>query len=274
MSRFGKVISSSKFNIALFVIAAVLLLVSVVGGTQAALSYYSDTYLARLSASDIGVALTEDGQQIAWRNYEGSDRWDMQTYVPDGIDESSSANARLFTDLVPAGQMFQVGKKYPVSLAVENTGSITQYVRVSLVKYWEDKDGKKINTVSPDFIELGLNTSVNEDGSAWLLDEEGSTDERVLLYYNRPLVAGQSSSDFCNSVLVDGQIANKVTQEESTTTKDGVTTTTIKNVYDYNGLRFCVEAYVYAVQEHNVVEAIHSAWGSNVSVSNGTLSLG
>lgn len=266
MSRFGKVVSSPRFNIALFVVAAVLLLASVVGGTQAALSYYSDTYLARLAASDIGVTLVENDQKVAWRDYEGGNNWSERTWAR-GSQEN---NAELLSNLLAQDETFQVGKEYDEQLAVQNTGTITQYVRVSLLKYWEDADGNKVNTVSPDLIRLGLNTERMADGSAWLLDESSSTKERTVLYYNRPLDSGDVTHNFCNTVAVDGSIASKVTQTEQKNA-DG---TTITTTYDYNGLRFCLEANVYAVQEHNVVDAIHSAWGRNMTISDGTLSLG
>ena len=267
MSRFGKVISSPRFNIALFVVAALLLLASVVGGPQAALSYYSDTYLARLAASDIGVTLVENDQKVAWRDYEGGNSWNERTWTRDGQENS----AELLSNLLPQGETFQVGREYAENLAVQNTGTITQYVRVSLLKYWEDADGNKVNTVSPDLIRLGLNTERMADGSAWLLDEDSSTKERTVLYYNRPLASGETTHDFCKTVSVDGSIASKVTQTEQ---KNADGTTTITTTYDYNGLRFCLEANVYAVQEHNVVDAIHSAWGRNMTISDGTLSLG
>ena len=47
----------------------------------------------------------------------------------------------------------------------------------------------------------------------------------------------------------------------------------ITTTYDYDGLQFCVEASVDAVQEHNAEDAILSAWGRKVSISNGSLSL-
>lgn len=258
MSRLGKVISSPRLNIALFVVAAVLLLGSIVGGTQAALSYYSDTYLARLAASDIGVTLLENGQKVAWRDYEGGDRWD------------ESRDAKLLQNVTSGGEAFQVGREYDEKLAVQNTGTITQYVRVSMLKYWEDENGNKVTTVSPDLIKLGLDTTPKADGSAWLLDEGSSTTERTVLYYNRPLASGDTTHNFCNKVSVDGAIASKVTQTEQ---KNADGTTTITTTYDYDGLRFCVEANVFAVQQHNVLDAIHSAWGANLNINDDTLSL-
>lgn len=49
--------------------------------------------------------------------------------------------------------------------------------------------------------------------------------------------------------------------------------TFIKTTYDYDGKQFRVEVEVDAVQDHNAEEAILSAWGRNVTVENGKLSL-
>ena len=49
--------------------------------------------------------------------------------------------------------------------------------------------------------------------------------------------------------------------------------TTITTIYEYDGARFCVEAKVDAVQEHNAQDAIWSAWGRRVNIAeDGTLS--
>ena len=49
---------------------------------------------------------------------------------------------------------------------------------------------------------------------------------------------------------------------------------TITTVYDYDGYSFQIEAEVDAVQTHNAVDAIKSAWGVDVDVAaNGNISL-
>ena len=48
----------------LLAIAAVLLLASTVGSTQAALLYYSDNYVANVEVSNIGVSLVENDEVI------------------------------------------------------------------------------------------------------------------------------------------------------------------------------------------------------------------
>ena len=72
--------SLKKAPVFLLVAAAVLLLASTVGSTQAALTYYSDNYSAQVTVSNIGVTLLENGSEISRRNYIGEDKqWDTTT---------------------------------------------------------------------------------------------------------------------------------------------------------------------------------------------------
>ena len=159
-------------------------------------------------------------------------------------------------------------------MSVKNTGSIDQYVRVSIYKYWidenEQKDGKtgKKLKLDPKLIELELdNCDLEGNTSDWLWDSESSTDERIVLYYSKILPSdGEPSSPFTKSVKINRSIVNRVSQEESINTIDGKTYKTIKTVYDYDGMKFCVEAKVDAVQDHNAQDAIKSAWGRDVSI--------
>ena len=50
--------------------------------------------------------------------------------------------------------------------------------------------------------------------------------------------------------------------------------TTITTTYEYDGAQFVLEATVDAVQTHNAKDAIKSAWGVDVNISDdGALSL-
>lgn len=263
MSRFTKAISAPKVNIALFVIAALLLIVAGVGGTRAALTYFSDSYVARIAVSDIGVTLLENGQEVAYRNYDGNDKWN-ETPGPEHI-------GTLLGHM--DGASFKVGYNYKEEIAVKNTGTIGQYVRVSILKYWEKPDGNggytKVRTVSPSLINLAA--AKNSD---WVVDGISSTDERTVYYYTKPLAKGETSSALSSTLSVSKNILTKVTQSESTEMRDGKEYTVITTTYDYDGLRFCLEAEVDAVQEHNAKAAIRSAWGKNVNISkNGKLGL-
>lgn len=102
-----------------------------------------------------------------------------------------------------------------------------------------------------------------------MIDEESSTDERTILYYNRVLETGETSPAFAGRLKIDQSVTAKVTQ----TTEKTANGSKIITTYDYDGVQFCIEATVDAVQEHNVEDAVWSAWGRKVTVNDGILSL-
>ena len=61
---------SPVVTMVLFAVAVVMLLGSSIGGTRAALTYYSETYTSRLQMYDIGVTLLENDTPVSWRNYD------------------------------------------------------------------------------------------------------------------------------------------------------------------------------------------------------------
>lgn len=254
MKRLKRFIKSPTATMLAFLLAVGLLLFSTIGGARAALTYFSDTYVSRVQMSNIGVTLLENGNAISKRDYNKTSdgTWDESTGV-------------LLANMLEKGEEFKVGKKYKEELNVQNSGTIDQYVRVSIYKYWVKKDDKQ-QTLSPGLIDLNL---VNV-GSDWILDKTSSTDERTVLYYSKLLKEGETTSLFADSIKVDKMVASKVTE---TIIKEEGNKKTIKTTYDYDGMQFCVEAKVDAVQNHNAEDAIWSAWGRRVTVNNDTLSL-
>ena len=252
--KFRKFLTSPVTTIASFALAAALLLTSGIGGARAALTYFSENYTSRVQMYDIGVSLLENGTKVSYRDYDSA---------ADG--SWNEATGALLGKMVGENETFKLGVAYPEALTVQNTGNINQYVRVSIYKYWLDKDGNKMQTLSPDLIDLRL---VNT-GSKWLIDQAATTAERTVLYYNSLLRAGATSAPLSDTITVDGTLATKVTQTE--TKVDGGTK--ITTTYDYDGVSFAIEATVDAVQEHNAQDAILSAWGRSVNVSGNTLTL-
>lgn len=242
-------------SIALFAVAALLLLGSTIGSARAALTYYSQTYTSRVQMHSIGVTLLENGEKVSWRDYSerSNGTWNETT-------------GALLENMLAEGEKFQIGKVYKEELAVTNTGSIDQYVRVNIYRYWLDADGKKMQDLSPDLIDLNL---VNI-GNGWVVDEKSTTAERTVLYYDRPLAADATTLPFSDQIKVENGITAKVTQTEE---KNGKYTT-ITTTYDYDGVKFQLEVEVNAVQTHNAEDAIWSAWGRRASVgADGTLRL-
>lgn len=252
--KIKKFITSPAGTMGAFALAVGLLASSSVGGARAALTYYSETYTSRVQMYDIGVTLLENDKEISWRNYDS--RKDNGSWLEEkGV---------LLENMVPEGEKFKIGVWYPEELKVMNSGTINQYVRVSLYKYWLDENGEKVQTLTPDLIDLELQTD-----NGWMIDEESSTEERTILYYSRVLQSGETSPAFSGRLRIDESVAKKVTQ----TTEETADGMKIITSYDYDGVKFCVEATVDAVQEHNAQDAIWSAWGRRVTVDNGMLSL-
>lgn len=231
--------------------SAALLLLSTVGSTRAALTYYND-YAVEVSVSSIGVSLMENGKVVSHRNYDG-DGW------------SSDGTGTLLSGMREEGEKFKPGKTYEENLSVFNSGAIDTYVRVILTRSWVDAGGNKDTNLTPALIGLEL----GQDG--WYVDEKASTPERMILYYTRPLVSGQSTPDFCRGVTIDPAIGAKVTKNE---TLDESGNRIITTECAYNGYQFRLEAEVDAVQTHSGEDAVKSAWGVDVSVAeDGSLSI-
>ena len=121
--------SNHKTTMALLALAIILLAASALGSTRAALSYFSENYTAQLEVSHIGVTLVENGKNISSRDYAGSgDAW-------------KESQGELLKDMLGKDEKVALGKKYEEKLTVKNSGAIDEYVRVSIVKSWTDKDG-------------------------------------------------------------------------------------------------------------------------------------
>lgn len=241
-------------TVALLAAAAVLLATSTVGSTRAALTYYSDNYAAEVTVSSIGVSLLENGEKVAYRDYMHKD------------DQWSEASGTLLAGLLGEGEELVLGQKYEEEISVANSGSIDSYVRVILTKSWQDADGVKDTTLSPDLIDLGI-----VEGNGWIVDEDASTTERTVLYYTDILSVGETTPAVTDTVRIDPSIGTKVIQTVETV-ENGLKTITY--VYEYDGYIFNIEAEVDAVQTHNAEDAIKSAWGVDVAVAeDGTLSL-
>ena len=256
MKKLRKLLRSPKTTIVLFALAAVLIVTGTVGGVRAAPLIESPFYTAGVELRDIGISLYENGKMVDKRDY-------AQSADGSWVQMDTDTGA-LLTGLLPEGESFKIGKVYNEELTVQNTGRIAQFARVNVYKYWLDKEGNKVQDLSPDLIGLELVTGSN----GWVIDENASqTKERIVLYYTNALQPGETSPAFTSTLKVDGKVAEKVTQTKETYTKEGKQYTKITNVYDYDGYSFHIEVEADAVQTHNAADAIWSAWGRRVSVN-------
>lgn len=236
----------------LFGAAAALLLTSTVGSTRAALTYRSENYEMQIEVPSIGVSLIENGNVVSRRDYvDNSWREGSRELLADMLGKDKDGQE----------EKLVLGKTYPEKLWVHNSGTIDSYVRAIVYKNWTKKDGETANTeLSPDLIELNLT------GNGWIVDENASTPERTVLYYSQILPSNGTTPSFSDKLRINPSIGDKVTE-----TREG---NTVKTEFAYNGYQFHIKVEVDAVQTHNAVEAIRSAWGVDVSVgANGDLTL-
>ena len=170
-----------KLPIILAASSAIMLAASTIGSTKATLTYMSDNYLAQIDIKSIGVTLTENGNDVSWRDYKHKDDdWSEATGVLLGDMLKNAGDEKLILD-----------KKYDEKLAVKNSGSIDEYVRVTVQHYWADKEtGDKLSKLDPSKIQIDF----TNDG--WTEDESAETTERNVFYYNSILKKGQTSTDF------------------------------------------------------------------------------
>lgn len=268
----------------LFVFAAALLITSSVGGTRAALQYFSEDYISQVEMYDIGVSLVEksnrDGSTpvISARNFiQNSDhQWNtltgvlLENMLPVGTESAQHVNN--LSPLTVSGVVpFEIGRTYAEELSVMNSGTIDQYVRVTVYKYWVDVNpdgtaGPKRQDLDPSLIELHLLT-----GNGWSIDEAASTAERTVLYYSVPLGGSRSeggfpsiSAPFMDALTVSRGVTEQIAEKRSyTEVRDGVTYRVTTGSYLYDRVAFQVEVQIDAVQTHNASDAKTSAWGED-----------
>ena len=234
--------SFPKITVLLLAASAVLLVGSGVGSARAALTYYSENYSAQMNMQSIGVSLVENDAVVSSRDYVSDNEW------------SGSTEGTLLANMLGEDEKFTPGKRYNEAISVKNNGNIDTFVRVILTRSWQDAEGKKNTSLSPDLIELNYLTD-----NGWVIAEDQSTPERTVLYYTKALPVGETTPALSDTIRVNESIAQDVTKQV-----DG---NTIRYTYKYDGYSFHVDAEVDAVQTHNAQEAIKSAWGVDVSVN-------
>ncbi len=226
--------------------AALLLAGSTIGSTRAALTYYSENYSAQMDMQSIGVSLLENDKVVSSRDYVSGDEW------------KGTTDGELLGDLLGEDETFTPGKKYDEAISVKNSGNIDTFVRVIITKSWQDKEGKKNTELSPELMELNFLTD-----NGWVVAKDQSTTERTVLYYTKAVAAGDSTSALSDTLRINPSIATEVKKQVTETGKGQ----TITYVYKYDGYTFHIDAEVDAVQTHNAKDAIKSAWGVDVNVS-------
>ena len=215
---------SPKATVVLFVLAAVLVGFGGINAILAAPRIESADYRAQVQLTSMNVAVIENGNVI----------------------DGDGAMLKRFAGQGAAD--FKIGQSYDEVISVRNAKrpsstnegeGIDEYVRVSVYRYWTDENGKAVD-LNPAFIKLNFLT---ENG--WTIDEEASTPERTVLYYNDVLPVGEETKPFADKLTIDSAVATAVSG----------------GAYSYDNVQFHVKVTADAVQSHNGKEAMTSAWG-------------
>jgi len=206
---------------------------------------------AQVEMSSIGTSIVENGVVVANRNYVSDGKWDETSGI-------------LFRNIVDVNGNLKIGKKYPYEISVKNSGEIDTYVRIILKKSMYNKDGEKATDLSLDALDLHL---LNSDD--WIVDETVTTKDRMVMYYKKILLVGETTTSLTDYIRIDDSILWKA-EEKNITEKNGYAT--IMMDYTYDGINFAIDIEADAVQTHNAEEAIQSAWGRDVTIdSNGNI---
>lgn len=278
--------------LSLIALAMGSLLFTTISSVRAELSVQSKEYQANMGTNYIGVSLQENviqGEEkdkewntISYRNYDpDNDTWDPAKNAP---------KEQIFTNLE-----LSAGKYHFDQFRVLNSGTVDEYVRVIVYKYWvKEPENATMKAATEDKDpSLDLNMIIldyNTNGS-WIKDTTYSTKEKEIWYYTLPLPAAKEETEdspaveagftdaLINGVKLSDDIKSKYTKTEETVVEketvsgETITFTTITYDYEYNGKSFKVALEVDAVQSRHANNAIKSAWGRDVDAENGSLSL-
>lgn len=243
-----KLLSLKNKPVILLAVAAVLLLVSTVGATQAAITATNkDSYTAKMQAPTLNVSLLENqgtGEDAAFVEIGES------VILSKMLDQSNGK-------LIP-------GKIYEEELKVQNNGNTDAYVRVVITKNWLDANNVPDRTLSPENIKLGF-----DDQGEWILDASASTSERTVLYYKNILSANGGVTPIFLETLQIQNGFDLIVKEKTVSENNGYKVIEYSHPYDGYSMNISVE--VDAVQTYDAAEAIKSAWGVEATLADGVI---
>jgi len=254
---------------AVLLVAALLLLsMGTYTGVRALPNITSDLYRAHFYLNHLQVHLLENGEDVC----SGENT----------LDGATKVTGRLATELGYKSDSelgsVEPGKIYKEEIAAENGQDISQFVRMTIRKYWveTDEDGnvvtttdasgktvpKKTTALSPSLIHL-MNDGKEACDPAWQeVTQERTTESRTYIYTK--LLPGRSGNNrsvtepVFRQLQIDKSVAR--VEDEPEVTKDG-NKTIYTYIYKYDGYAFFIEADVQAIQTHNAQDAIESQWG-------------
>lgn len=204
-----------KKKIILMSIAAALVLTAVIGGTLAGFNTESEQGKTDITTKSLGINLADSNTPL------GEAKLVADAYMP--------------------------GTEAPMPYCITNNvkEGYELYTRVTIYKYWDGRndldaskihlyvsgaDGSKIELTADE--ETGEVTRVND----WFV--QYADEEQVILYYARPLAAGEKTENVLDFFVVDETVGN-----------------------EYTGQKIALDIQADAVQKIAAEAAIPSEWG-------------
>lgn len=258
----------SKRTAALLVAALMLLSVGTFTGVRAAPQIQSDLYRAHFYLNHLQVHLLENGTDVCG----GENTLNGEAKVIGRLATSLGYNSDSDMGSVEPGMV------YKEEIQAQNRQDVSEFVRMTIRKYWVvTEDGKIVTTqnsagktvplktteLSPDLIHLMYNGS-DACNPAWQEVTQESTTESKTYIYKNLLKDGATTEPIFNQLKIDKSVA--VRDPEPIVTKDG-DRTIYTYVYRYDGCAFYIEADVQAIQTHNAQDAIRSQWGPYINAT-------
>lgn len=259
-------------TLALLVAAGLLLTAGTVTGVRALPNITSDLYRAHFYLNHLQVHLLENGEDVCGGK--------------NTLDGATKITGSLATELGYKGDSslgsVEPGKVYKEEVQAQNGKDISQFVRLTVRKYWVETDEngkvatttdaagntvpKKTTKLSPSQIHLMYGGKDGFNNGAWFENPKEKTTESSTYYYKTLLAGGEASEMLFDQIKIDKSVAER--EADPIVTKDEKTGRTYYTyVYKYDGCAFYIEADVQAIQAHNAQEAIESQWCQDIAAT-------
>ena len=261
-------------TLALLVAAGLLLTAGTVTGVRALPNITSDLYRAHFYLNHLQVHLLENGEDVCGGK--------------NTLDGATKITGSLATELGYTGDSslgsVEPGKVYKEEVQAQNGKDISQFVRLTVRKYWVETDEngkvatttdaagntvpKKTTKLSPKQIHLMYGGKDGYNTGKWFENPNEKTTESSTYYYKDLLPGsknGTSDTDLLfDQIKIDKSVAER--EDEPEVTKDG-NRTIYTYVYKYDGCAFYIEADAQAIQAHSAQEAIESQWCQDITAA-------
>lgn len=228
-----------KKKLILMGIAAVFVLTTIIGGTLAAFNAQTDKKAtSKISTKDLGIGIYEMEQEDKYLAVKEGKSFFIKGNIP---GTTISKNLIVRNDCSDS-----------------EDSSYDAYVRVTIYKSWGSVE---TSDVGPNFVkDSSLNTKevIKEmngiealhlfpdtnvlNSTGWIIYSD--TNEEMILYYTKPIKAGEETTPFITKVKIDERLGN-----------------------DYADHSIMIEAKADAVQVIDGVNAISSAWGISANIN-------